>query len=107
VTIVRKLGFLPLAIDQAGAYIAARGKLLDEYLPLYEKQFAKVASEVPARSVWRHNAGVFTTWEVSFQAIGRAAQELLTLCGFLDNEDVWYELLPQDVHEDESQKSMA
>jgi hypothetical protein len=96
VAIAKKLGFLPLAIDQAGAYIAARGKRLDEYLSLYEKQFSKVASEVPARSVWRHSAGVFTTWEVSFQALGRAAQELLTLCGFLDNEDIWYGLLLQD-----------
>jgi hypothetical protein len=56
--------------------------------------------------MWKHNA-VFTTWEVSFQALGRAAQELLTLCGFLDNEDIWYELLPQDLLKEELQKGMS
>jgi hypothetical protein len=65
VTICSKLGFLPLAIDQAGAYIAAGGISLKEYLPLYEKHFAKVASEVPAEGVWEYEARVFTTWEVS------------------------------------------
>jgi hypothetical protein len=47
-------------------------------------------------TVWQHDAKVFSTWEVSFQALGRAAQELLTLCGFLDNEDIWDELLPEN-----------
>jgi hypothetical protein len=104
ISISRKLGLLPLAIDQAGAYIAARGKSLDQYLPLYEKQFAKVASEVPAEGVWRYNARVFTTWEVSFQALGRPAQELLTLCGFLDNGDIWHGLLPEDELKEELQR---
>jgi hypothetical protein len=88
VAISERLGFLPLALDQAGAYIAAGEKPLDDYLPLYEEQFAKVASEMPARGVRWCEDGVFTTWEVSFWALGKAAQELLTLCGFLDNEDI-------------------
>jgi hypothetical protein len=91
-----------------GAYIAARGKSLDDYLPLYEEQFAKVASEVPAETatVWQHDVRIFITWEVSFQALGRAAQELLTLCGFLDNEDIWGELLPENELKEILQKGM-
>ena len=37
---------------------------------------------------------LFTTWEVSFNALGPAAQELLLLFGFLDNESIPEELLP-------------
>jgi hypothetical protein len=97
-TISRKLGFLPLALNQAGAFIAARGISLTDYLSLYEEQSTKLASKVPAEnaSVWGYgNVGAFVVWEMSFQALGQSAQELLTLCAFLDNEDIWDKLLPQ------------
>ena len=44
---------------------------------------------------------VFTTWEVSFSALGPAAQELLLLLGFFDNESIPEELLPPDRLSDE------
>ena len=37
---------------------------------------------------------VFTTWEVSFNALSPASQELLLLFGFFDNESIPEELLP-------------
>ena len=43
---------------------------------------------------WQYRGDtVFTTWEVSFNALGSAAQELLLLFGFFDNESIPEELL--------------
>jgi len=39
---------------------------------------------------------VFATWEISFNAIEEKspnAAKLLLMCGFLNNEDIWEELL--------------
>ena len=45
--------------------------------------------------VWQYREDtVFTTWEVSFNALGPAAQELLLVFGFLDNESIPEELIP-------------
>lgn len=48
---------------------------------------------------------MFTTWEISFQAIkaeNEAAADLLLLCSFLSNEDIWEEMLRrgQNLEED-------
>ena len=45
--------------------------------------------------VWQYRDDtVFTTWEVSFNVLGPAAQELLLLFGFLDNDSIPEELIP-------------
>lgn len=94
--IVKKLGYLPLAIDQAGAYIATREITLLTYLELYEGNFRRIFGERP-HPLWSYrDQTVFTTWEISFQAIGEKNQEsaeLLLLCSFLHNEDIWEEML--------------
>lgn len=47
--------------------------------------------------VWRYRDDtVFTTWEISFQAIeeeNKDAAKLLLLCSFLSNNDIWYDML--------------
>ena len=93
--IVRKLGALPLALDQAGSYISAMQIPFSRYLHRFEGAFAEIAAKKPPRVVWQYRDDtVFTTWEVSFNALGPAAQELLLLFGFLDNESIPEELLP-------------
>ncbi|KAJ6564841.1 hypothetical protein B0H19DRAFT_1286501, partial [Mycena capillaripes] len=47
--IVKDLGYLPLAIVQAGAFILKSGAL-DSYLDLYTKNRAQLLSEKPAQS---------------------------------------------------------
>ena len=65
------------------------------YLRRFEGAFAEIAAKKPPRVVWQYRDDtVFTTWEVSFNALGPAAQELLLLFGFLDNESIPEELLP-------------
>ena len=89
------MGALPLALDQAGSYISAMQIPFSKYLIRFESTFAEVTAKKPPGVVWQYRDDtVFTTWEVSFNALGPAAQELLLLFGFLDNESIPVELLP-------------
>lgn len=94
IDIVQKLGALPLALDQAGAYINSMQIPYSQYLPRFTSQFAIIGGRRPTNSVWQYREDtIYTTWEISFAALGPGAQQLLLLCGFLDNEDIWEGLL--------------
>ena len=70
VAIVRKLGALPLALDQAGSYISAMQISFNKYLLRFDGAFAKVTARKPPTAVWQYQDDtVFTTWEVSFNAL--------------------------------------
>ncbi|KAF8459205.1 hypothetical protein BDZ91DRAFT_742465 [Kalaharituber pfeilii] len=92
-TIVQKLGYLPLAIDQAGACIYALDSSFSRYLSEYENKVTYLLS-----TEWKlgtHDRAVFAAWDLSFNAIQKQnpnAAELLLLCGFLDNNDICEEL---------------
>ena len=95
VGIVRKVGALPLALNQAGSYISAMQISFSSYLLRFESAFVEVTTKRPPTVVWHYRDDtVFTTWEVSFNALGPAAQELLLLFGFFDSESIPEELLP-------------
>ena len=85
--IIKELGCLPLAIEQAGAYIWAQGSTLAEYLLEYKSNFQSVTERRPEGL--EGNATVYTTWQISLDAIKREngqAAELLHLYGFLSND---------------------
>src|SRR6202050_5572582 len=87
VTIVKELGYLPLAIEQAGAYIWAQGSTLDEYLMEYRTNFQSVTENRPEGL--EGYATVYTTWQISLEAIKAAnlhAAQLLLLYSFLSND---------------------
>jgi hypothetical protein len=94
---VKRLGNLPLAIDQAGAYLQASMKPLKSYIPLFEQNFKFVSTRKPPNAVWQYrDETVFTTWEISFAAIKDKHEEaatLLLLCSFLANEDITEEFI--------------
>ena len=93
--IVEKLGALPLALDQAGSYISTMQIPFSKYLVRFESAFAEVTAKKPPAVVWQYRSDtVFMTWEVSFNAMSPAAQELLLLLGFFDNQSIPEELLP-------------
>ena len=85
------MGYLPLALDQAGAYIHMQQYSFRRYL----KQNASYLLS----KEWKggnHDRSVFATWEISFNAIDKEnpkAAGLLLVCGFLDNEDICEEFL--------------
>ncbi len=93
-TIAIEMDFLPLALDQAGAYIEEVGCSLSAYLELYRGHRQKVLSRrghVPTD----HPEPVTTTWELNFQQVKQAnpaAADLLRLCAFLEPDAIPEEL---------------
>ena len=88
------MGYLPLALDQAGAYIHSRQCSLSQYLKQYESNASYLLSK--RLKGGKHDRSVFATWEISFNAIEKAnpkAAELLLVCGFFHNEDICEEFL--------------
>lgn len=88
--VTEKLGCLPLALVQAGAFVAARRISLENFLEIYEESFNRAFAKKPPSGVWTYkDRSILTTWEISFQAIKELsgdAAELLSLCAFLSNE---------------------
>ena len=83
-----ELGCLPLAIEQAGAFVAeSPGMTLRRYLELFRSR----AGELLARGRHDYEATVATTWELAFQAVERAspaAAALLRVCAFVNPDDI-------------------
>jgi hypothetical protein len=90
---------LPLALAQAAAYLRESGLDFSSYI-LYYKQQWKDLMESHDRSgfplLHYSERSVWTTWTISFNAIkakNEAAANLLLLWAFLDNKDLWHDLL--------------
>ncbi len=83
--IAQELGGLPLALDQAGAYIEETGCALADYLTIY-RQHRKAALSHRGATASDHPEAVGVTWAVAFEQVQRrslAAVDLLRLCAFL------------------------
>ena len=87
---------LPLAINQAGAYIRTTGVSVPAYIKSYNeawKNLMETQHQFASRGPL--DRSVTTTWTLLFSRLqeksGHAAK-LLILWGFLDNRDIWYDL---------------
>jgi len=86
---------LPLALDQAGAYIEETACGLSGYLNIYQSQRSNLLNR-RGRLVYDHPEPVATTWSLSFEKIEQvnsAAAELLRLCSFLYPDDIPEEII--------------
>jgi tetratricopeptide (TPR) repeat protein len=93
--LVRELGGLPLALDQAGAYMEESPYSLAGYLLLYHKEQSALLKR-RGGLIEDHPESVATTWSLSFDGVERvnpAATDLLRLCAFLDPDAIPEELL--------------
>jgi hypothetical protein len=88
------LGDLPLALEQAAAWMLATGTPVPEYLRLLEEQVGQLLLESPPTN---YPLPVVATWGLAFDQLSRqapAAVQLLELCSFLGAEPVSIRLLP-------------
>ena len=96
-TIVKRMDGLPLAIEQAGAYIAQTGCGLAHYLNLYQQhrpELLKWRRRIPSD----YSKTVASTWALSFEQVearNPAAADLLRLCAFLDPDTIAEDLVTQ------------
>lgn len=77
------LGDLPLALEQASAYIRESGLTLAEYL----ERFKKFRSQIVSRGKpLNYSSNVATTWEISIQKLCEefpVANDFMIFCSFL------------------------
>ncbi len=96
--LAHELGGLPLALDQAGAYIEANALSVQEYHDLYRTHRLRLFRERRSR-IRDHPDGVVTTWSLAFQRVQEnhpAAADLLRLCAYLAPDVIAEELLTAD-----------
>ncbi|HEX8218261.1 MAG TPA: FxSxx-COOH system tetratricopeptide repeat protein, partial [Chloroflexia bacterium] len=81
-----ELGSLPLALEQAGAYIDQKTVSIADYLSLFKRSLSRVfitSSDYPK--------SIVATWDLSFQAVEErspAAVQLLKLCAFMAPDNI-------------------
>jgi tetratricopeptide (TPR) repeat protein len=106
-TVVKLLGYLPLAIDQSAAYIRSRKITPEQFVDHYQNRKEKLLKYVPA--VWDYQRsvrdgedeiplGVFTTWEMSFtqaeehSPIGDSLTHFFTTIAFFSSLQIRMEM---------------
>src|SRR5205814_1015726 len=83
VEVASTLGFLALALDQAGAYIRSRDIPLHQFVAHYKTRKQVVLEEIPEEWEYRRVQNsdeeqclsVFTTWEMSLSLVRGSSRE--------------------------------
>ena len=101
--LVERLGGLPLALEQAGAYIKSLPCKLSQYLELYDKQRLRLLDRQIATPVSEYDSperlAVRTTWHLNFEHIkqavddGKAASRFLYASAFLNPNEIQKNLI--------------
>ena len=73
------------------------GTNVSEYIELYDQAWARLMEKQHLSTLWEDaDRSILTTWTLSFNSLrlqSEDAANLLMLWAFLDNRDLWYELL--------------
>ncbi|KAJ7218543.1 hypothetical protein GGX14DRAFT_304298, partial [Mycena pura] len=83
----KELAYLPLAIIQAGAFIA-RSKNLEGFLTIYATNKSRLLNEKPRQSHDSYEWTVYTTWQMSFNRLSPLAARFLQLCSLLHHKGI-------------------
>ena len=100
-TLAEKLGWLPLALEQAGAYIAVHQARFDDYLRSFEKRQLELLEAAPPVT-GDYPSSVATTWSLNFEEIEQVSMvsaDLLRLSAFLGPDSVPLDLVQQGASE--------
>ena len=98
--IVQELGMLPLAIEQAAAYIREATKDIFKFLECYKQNRKAHHARLPKGMRNYYTKSVATTWRLSFESIERNnpdASKLLQLLAFLNPDGILIEFLEAGV----------
>jgi tetratricopeptide (TPR) repeat protein len=98
--LARELGYLPLALEQTAAYIAAPGAGVDfaGYLRLYHEATAELLERRPRGST-EYPDSVMTTWQVTVAKLSPEARALLRLCAWYADTPIPRALVMQGAEE--------
>ena len=104
--VASQLGGIPLALDQAGAYILTSQCGIDNYLELYTKNKHELMSNPGFKGASDYDRTTYGTWDISMQMIERMAAKdtgeealaaqsairILRIMAFLDHTNIPQEL---------------
>jgi hypothetical protein len=92
--LAKELGYLPLALEQAGAYIREKKVRIQDYLASYRKRHIKLLKESKPVA-GDYPKSVATTWEMNFEEVSEstAASELMNLSAYLSADSISFELI--------------
>ena len=118
--LVRELGGLPLALDQAGAYIRNVKQSIKQYVKKYKEQKLQLLKKKKAQQFVENTSperlAVHTTWILNFKHICHISEELelgevpilfMQVCAFYGPDDIPYELINGGLKEDDSSESIC
>lgn len=95
IELVNLLGYLPLALEQAGAYINFHQAKFQEYLISFKKRRLELLNLSPP-VIGDYPESVSTTWAINFQKIEELhveAADLLRISSFLNPDNIPLELI--------------
>ncbi len=93
--IVKEMDGLPLALDQAGAYIEETPSTLDAYLKAYQRRQTELLHERGKDQQYQHKS-VATTWSLNFEQVEQlnpTAADLLRFLAFLAPDAIPEEMI--------------
>ena len=96
ISLAKELGALPLALEQAAAYITASPIPLTftEYLEKYQTVKVRLLQQQPVTALSmeaQHRLSVNTTWEMNFEYVkqrSQAAATMMQIAAFLESENI-------------------
>ena len=113
--LVKELGGLPLALDQAGAYIRCLNQTIQQYVNKYREQKLRLLAKKKARQFVEdtppERLAVNTTWKINFDHISHISKEMglgevptlfMQVCAFLGPDDIPYELINEALNKEAS-----
>ncbi|QRW06373.1 kinesin light chain [Ceratobasidium sp. AG-Ba] len=83
--LLEDLGYLALAIVQAGAYMFSSKQSIDQYLRMFTQHRRLILEKYTTLPVQvdGYQKSVYTTWHMSYEQLGANAQRLLRLVAFM------------------------
>ena len=109
--LVGELGGLPLALDQAAAYIRSLRQPIKEYLKKYRKQKMLLLKKKKARNLVENTTperlAVHTTWLLNFKHVNQMSEEMdlgetpsivMRMSAYLGPDDIPYQVINEGLH---------
>ena len=88
--LVHELGYLPLALEQAGAYIHANNSSFKDYLVSYNKRGLKLLEKSPIDKS-KYPESISTTWLMNFEEVKKKSEvsaDILFASAFLNPHEI-------------------
>ena len=94
--LAKTLGYLPLALEQAAAYVRETNSSLNHYQALFQEHHAQLLQHGYLSTEYPDT--VATTWKLAFQKVQKAspaAAEFLNLCAFLAPDTIFLNMITE------------